>query len=105
VWKYFDKSDHNNICVCNVLNDSGKKCNAQLKIVEGSASSLMFHLRRHHGISQDETILHEPGYMWYYHSVYIFMYCMYAYISQCACEYSREAIFFFKKKKVTGEIK
>ncbi|CAG8755177.1 37364_t:CDS:2, partial [Gigaspora margarita] len=54
VWKYFNKSDYNNIGVCNVLNDSGKKCNVQLKIVGGSTSSLMFHLRNHHDIMQDE---------------------------------------------------
>ncbi|KAF0553319.1 hypothetical protein F8M41_020417 [Gigaspora margarita] len=54
VWKYFDKPNHNNISVCNVLNDSGKTCNAQLKIVGRSTSSLMSHLRKCHSITQDE---------------------------------------------------
>ncbi|CAG8527277.1 8994_t:CDS:2, partial [Cetraspora pellucida] len=38
---------------CNVLNNSSIKCNAQLKIVEGSTLKLISHLWNCHGIMQD----------------------------------------------------
>ncbi|CAG8710331.1 12180_t:CDS:2 [Cetraspora pellucida] len=44
--------------VCFVLDDLGKNCNTQLRIIGGSTSNLISHLTNTHGITQDRPKLY-----------------------------------------------
>ncbi|CAG8748198.1 9521_t:CDS:1, partial [Gigaspora rosea] len=61
-WKYFEmekvsKSVQEFNTICNVNDNTGKKCNAQLKVSGGPTLILISHLLNHHGITQNR-----PGY-------------------------------------------